>query len=53
MSGDKAPGSTSIPREMYAAGGQQFRRKLTKLYQPIWNQEEILQDIKDDLTIYL
>ena len=53
LSSGKAPGSDSIPAEVYAAGGPQLMRKLTDLFQSMWNQEKIPQEFKDASIVHL
>lgn len=49
----KSPGSNAIPAEIYAANGPQLFAKLTKLFQAMWNQKKISQELKDTSIIHL
>ena len=53
MSSGKSPVSDSIQAEVYAAGGPLAIGKLTKMYQTMWNQEEIKQEFKDAAIVHL
>ncbi|KAJ1145747.1 hypothetical protein NDU88_012031 [Pleurodeles waltl] len=49
----KAPGSDSIPAEIYKAGGPILLHKLTDLFQTMWQQEVIPQELKDASIVHL
>ena len=53
LSNGKAPGSDSIPAEIYKAGGPVLLRKLTELFQTMWQQEAIPQELKDASIVHL
>ena len=53
LSNGKAPGSDSIPAEIYKAGGPVLVQKLTELLQAMWLQEAIPQEFKDASIIHL
>ena len=53
LSSGKAPGADSIPAEIYSSGGPTMIRKLTELFQSMWNQEEIPQELKDASIVHL
>ena len=53
LSSGKAPGVDSIPAEIYAFGRELMIRKLFKLFQSMWNQEHILQELKDASIVHL
>jgi exonuclease III len=53
LSCGKAPGSDSIPAEIYKEGGPALTEKIHKIFQQIWAAESIPQDMKDALIIHL
>ena len=53
LSNGKAPGCDSIPAEIYKAGGPVHLRKLTELFQTMWQQEAIPQELKDASIVHL
>lgn len=53
LSKGKAPGSDSIPAEIYQAGGLVLVHKLTELFQTMWQQEVIPQELKDASIVHL
>ncbi len=53
FSSSKTPGAETIPAEMYTSGGPQLNRKLTELFQSMWNQEKIPQELKDASIVHL
>ena len=53
LSSDKAPGSYSIPAEIYKEGGSALTGKLLILIQIILVKEELPQDFKDASIIYI
>ncbi|KAJ1160520.1 hypothetical protein NDU88_001022 [Pleurodeles waltl] len=52
-SNGKATGSDSIPAAIYKAGGPVLLQKLTKLFQTMWQQEIIHQELKDASIVHL
>ena len=53
LSRGKAPGSDSIPAEIYKAGGPVMTQKLTELFISMWEQESIPQELKDATPVHL
>ena len=53
LSNNKAPGSDSIPAEIYKAGGPVMIRKLSELFKSMWEQESIPQELKDATIVHL
>ena len=53
LSSGKAPGSDSIPAEIYKEGGSALLEKLHQLFILIWQQETLPQDFKDASIIHL
>lgn len=53
LSSGKAPGSDSIPAEVYKDGGTVLTEKLHQLYSLMWKEETIPQDFKDASIIHL
>nr|VZH95819.1 unnamed protein product [Spirometra erinaceieuropaei] len=53
LSSGKAPGSDAIPAEVYNHGGPQLMDHLTALFQEMWRQGEVPQDLKDALIVHL
>lgn len=46
LSSGKAPGADTIPAETYKVGGPRLVEKLTDLFQPLWRQEAVPQQIR-------
>ena len=53
LSKGKAPGSDAIPAEIYQAGGPVLLQRLTELFQTMWDQEAIPQELKDASIVHL
>lgn len=53
LSSGKAPGSDSIPAEVYKEGGAALIEKLHQLFQLIWQHERVPQEFKDVSIIHL
>ncbi|XP_072171568.1 uncharacterized protein [Diadema setosum] len=53
LSSGKAPGSDSIPAEVYKKGGPVTLIKLTKLYQSIWSKEQLPQEFRDATVVHI
>ena len=53
LSSGKAPGADSIPAEIYAAGGSKLTESLTNLFNTMWTQEKLSQELKDASIIHL
>ncbi|BHF68852.1 hypothetical protein SprV_0301189300 [Sparganum proliferum] len=53
LSSGKASGSDAIPAEIYMHGAPQLMDHLTALFQEMWCQEEVPQDLKDAKIVYL
>ena len=53
LSYGKAPGSDSIPAEVYKAGGLSLVEKLYEIFLKMWQQESIPQDFKDASMVHL
>ncbi len=53
LSSGKAPGSDSIPAEVYKTGGTALTEKLHCLFLLMWQQETIPQEFKDATIIHL
>ena len=53
LSSGKAPGSDSIPAEIYKEGGSALLEKLHQLFTLIWQEETLPQDFKDASIIHL
>nr|VZI51319.1 unnamed protein product [Spirometra erinaceieuropaei] len=53
LSSGKAPGSDTIPAEVYKHGGPQLMDHLTALFQEMWRQGEVPQDFKDATIVHL
>lgn len=53
MSSGKAPGSDTIPAEIYKAAGPEALKCLTELFKLMWRNEEIPQEFKDASIIHL
>ena len=52
LSSGKAPGSDSIPAEIYKEGGRALIEKLHQLFQVVWQHETLPQDFKDASIIH-
>ncbi|KAL8596595.1 hypothetical protein ACOMHN_034966 [Nucella lapillus] len=50
MTTGKAPGPDAIPAEVYKTGGETIRNQLTSLFQSMWKQEHLLQEVRDATT---
>ena len=53
LSCGKAPGSDAIPAEVYKAGGPVMMQKLTELFQSMWNEGKIPQQLKDASMVHI
>ena len=53
LSSGKAPGSDSIPAEIYTNGGPALVLQILQLFRLIWQQETVPQDLKDASIIHL
>ena len=53
LSNGKAPGADAIPAEVYKYGGPVLHQKLVNIFQSIWQQGTVPQNVKDALTIHL
>nr|VZI20871.1 unnamed protein product [Spirometra erinaceieuropaei] len=53
LSSGKAPGSDAIPAEVYKHGRHRLMDHLTALFQKIWLQGEVPQDLKDATIVHL
>ena len=53
LSSGKAPGSDSIPAEIYKNGGPALVLQTLQLFRLIWQQETVPQDLKDASIIHL
>ena len=53
LSSGKAPGSNSIPAEVYKEGSSAMTEKLHRLFLLMWQQETIPQEFKDASIIHL
>ncbi|BHF59291.1 hypothetical protein SprV_0100224800 [Sparganum proliferum] len=53
LSSGKAPRSVAIPAEIYKHGGPQLMDHLTALFQEMWRQGEVPQDLKDATIVHL
>ena len=53
LSSGKAPGSDSIPAEVYKEGGSALTEKLHQLFLLMWQQETIPQEFKDVSIIHV
>ena len=53
LSSGKAPGADSIPAEVYASGGPKLIQCLTSLFNSMWTQEKLPQELKDASIIHL
>ena len=53
LSRGKAPGIDAIPAEIYQSGGPALIQKLTELFQNMWSEGTIPQEIKDASIVHL
>ena len=53
MSIGQAPGEDGIPPEVYKYGGDELAAELTRLFEELWAEGEIKQDLKDAVIINL
>ncbi|XP_059829770.1 uncharacterized protein LOC132396204 isoform X2 [Hypanus sabinus] len=53
LSCSKAPGSDAIPAEVYKAGGPFMMQKLTELFQSMWNEGKVPQQLKDASVVHI
>ena len=53
LSSGRAPGTDSIPAEIYKFGGAKLVEKLTELFGEMWRQKKVPQDFKDAAIIHL
>ena len=53
LSNGKAPGSDSIPAEIYKTGGPKLVERMTLMFEEMWKQKRIPQDFKDASIIHL
>nr|XP_014353239.1 PREDICTED: LOW QUALITY PROTEIN: uncharacterized protein LOC106706591 [Latimeria chalumnae] len=53
LSNGKAPGSDTVPAEIYKAGGDYLAKCLNELFQSMWCTGEIPQKLKDALIVHL
>lgn len=53
LSPGKAPGADSIPAEIYTCGGPALTERLTSLFNTMWTQEKLPQELKDASIIHL
>ena len=53
MTSGKAPGPDAIPAEVYKMGGETIRSELTNLFQTMWNQEHLPQELKDATIVHI
>ena len=53
LSCGKAPGSDAIPAEIYKAGGPTTIQKLTQLFQSMWNEGKVPQQLKDASIVHI
>ena len=53
LSSGKAPGSDSIPAEVYKKGGPITLTKLTELYQSMWSKEQLPQEFRDATVVHI
>ncbi|BHF59678.1 hypothetical protein SprV_0100263900 [Sparganum proliferum] len=52
LSSGKAPGLDAISAEIYEHGDPQHMDRLTALFQEMWRQSEVSQDLKDVTIVY-
>ncbi|VDL90486.1 unnamed protein product [Schistocephalus solidus] len=53
ISDGKAPGSDAIPPEIYKHGGTRLMAELTTLFQEMWLQGQVPQDLKETTIVHL
>ena len=53
LSCGKAPGSDAIPSEGYKAGGPVMLQNLTKLFQCMWREGKVLQQLKHISIVHI
>ncbi|XP_047499243.1 uncharacterized protein LOC125045801 [Penaeus chinensis] len=53
LSCGKAPGSDAIPVEVYKAGGPALMQKLTELFQSMWSEGKVSQQLKDATMVHI
>ena len=53
LSSGKAPGSDSIPSEIYKNGVPALVLRILQLFRLVWQQETVPQDLKDASIIHL
>ena len=53
LSFGKAPGSDTIPAEVYKTGGQTLLAQLTSLFQTRWTSEQLPQEFRDATIVHL
>ena len=53
MTSGKAPGPDAIPAEVYKNGGESIRSQLKSLFQTMWNQEHLPQELKDATIVHI
>ena len=53
LSCGKAPGPDAIPAEVYKAGGPNMYKKLTELFQVMWNEGKLPQQLKDANIVHI
>jgi hypothetical protein len=53
LSSGKAPGPDAIPAEVYKNGGRLLTQTLTQLFQSIWTEKKIPQEMKDASIVHL
>ena len=53
LSCGKAPGSDAIPAEVYKAGGPALMQKLTDLFQSMWSEGKVPQQLKDATMVHI
>jgi CRISPR/Cas system CSM-associated protein Csm2 small subunit len=46
----KSPGINQIPAELIQAGGNTLRSEIRKLFNSVWNKEELPQKWKESIT---
>lgn len=53
LSCGKAPGPDAIPAEVYKAGGPVMMQKMTVLFQSMWKQGQVPQQLKDASIVHI
>ncbi|XP_047496478.1 uncharacterized protein LOC125044076 [Penaeus chinensis] len=53
LSCGKARGSDAIPAEVYKAGGPVLMQKLTELFQSMWSEGKVPQQLKDATMVHI